>query len=106
MSDQPIAEEALRTLVHDLRGALTAIRGYIELVQYSGPLTQSQREYSAAALQMVDNLTKRIEAWRTELSSSSDPFEATQSSDPIDDEQQEPPTPTAQIADEFFEEPP
>ena len=55
-----IKSEFVNTVSHDLRSPLTAILGYIELLERVGPLTDAQREFVRRVQLSVNNITLLI----------------------------------------------
>lgn len=55
-----IKSEFVNTVSHDLRSPLTAILGYIELIERVGPINQQQLEFIQRVEQSVQNITALI----------------------------------------------
>jgi two-component system NtrC family sensor kinase len=55
-----IKSEFVTTVSHDLRSPLTAIMGYIELVQRSGPLTAQQEEFIRRIELSIEQITDLV----------------------------------------------
>jgi two-component system, OmpR family, phosphate regulon sensor histidine kinase PhoR len=52
-----IKSDFVGTVSHDLRSPLTAIMGYVELIERSGPVNERQQEYIRRVLVNVQNIT-------------------------------------------------
>lgn len=52
--------EMLGVIAHDLRGPITAIKGFIELVQHAGPLNEKQQRYADRALGSLDHMQQLV----------------------------------------------
>lgn len=55
-----IKSDFVNTVSHDLRSPLTAILGYVELIERIGPVTGQQREYIRRVQLSVSNITELI----------------------------------------------
>jgi two-component system NtrC family sensor kinase len=55
-----IKSDFVATVSHDLRSPLTAILGYIELIERAGPVNQNQREFIRRVQFSVNNITSLI----------------------------------------------
>lgn len=55
-----IKSDFVTTVSHDLRSPLTAILGYVELIDRAGPVTQEQREFIHRVQLNVNNITSLI----------------------------------------------
>jgi two-component system phosphate regulon sensor histidine kinase PhoR len=55
-----IKSEFVSTVSHDLRSPLTAILGYVELIDRAGPVTEQQREFIRRVQFSVNNITSLI----------------------------------------------
>ncbi len=55
-----IKSEFVTTVTHDLRSPLTAILGYVELIERAGDLTDQQKEFIRRVHLSVDQITKLI----------------------------------------------
>lgn len=56
MTDDFISKDLLADVVHDLKSPLSAVRGYIDLVQQTGPLTEDQEKYCDRAMMGLDRM--------------------------------------------------
>ena len=56
-----IKSDFVSTVSHDLRSPLTAILGYVELVERVGPVTDTQREYIRRVQSSVHNITGLVD---------------------------------------------
>src|SRR5690606_29541389 len=52
--------ELLRTIAHDLNTPITAAKGFIELVQNTGPMTEKQARYSERALGSLQHMEQLV----------------------------------------------
>ncbi len=55
-----IKSEFVTTVSHDLRSPLTAILGYVELIERAGPLNQQQQEFVRRVQMSVEQITRLI----------------------------------------------
>ncbi|HNT54861.1 MAG TPA: histidine kinase dimerization/phospho-acceptor domain-containing protein, partial [Anaerolineaceae bacterium] len=55
-----IKSEFVHTVSHDLRSPLTAILGYVELIDRAGPVTDLQRSFIQRVQASVQNITKLV----------------------------------------------
>jgi two-component system NtrC family sensor kinase len=55
-----IKSDFVSTVSHDLRSPLTAILGYVELIDRAGPVTEQQREFIRRVQFSVNNITSLI----------------------------------------------
>jgi len=55
-----IKSDFVTTVSHDLRSPLTAILGYVELIDRAGPVTEQQREFIRRVQFSVNNITSLI----------------------------------------------
>jgi two-component system NtrC family sensor kinase len=55
-----IKSDFVNTVSHDLRSPLTAILGYVELIERSGPISDQQREFIRRVQFSVKNITELI----------------------------------------------
>jgi two-component system phosphate regulon sensor histidine kinase PhoR len=55
-----IKTDFIHTVSHDLRSPLTAVMGYIELLERVGPLTDQQKEFTHRVLASVQNITALV----------------------------------------------
>ena len=55
-----IKSDFVSTVSHDLRSPLTAILGYVELIERAGPVTDQQREFIRRVQFSVNNITNLI----------------------------------------------
>jgi two-component system NtrC family sensor kinase len=55
-----IKSDFVSTVSHDLRSPLTAILGYVELIDRAGPVTEQQREFIRRVQFSVNNITALI----------------------------------------------
>ena len=60
MTNDFISKDLLADVVHDLKSPLSAVRGYIDLVQQSGPLTDDQERYCDRAFMGLDRMEALI----------------------------------------------
>ena len=57
-----IKSEFVTTVSHDLRSPLTAILGYVELIERSGPVTEQQADFVRRVRLSVEQITQLISA--------------------------------------------
>lgn len=57
-----IKSEFVTTVSHDLRSPLTAILGYVELIERSGPVTELQRDFIRRVQLSVEQMTSLVTA--------------------------------------------
>jgi two-component system NtrC family sensor kinase len=55
-----IKSEFVTTVSHDLRSPLTAILGYVELIERAGPVNDQQREFVRRVRLSVDHMTRLV----------------------------------------------
>jgi two-component system NtrC family sensor kinase len=55
-----IKSEFVTTVSHDLRSPLTAILGYVELIERAGPVNDQQREFIRRVRLSVDHMTRLV----------------------------------------------
>lgn len=55
-----IKSDFVSTVSHDLRSPLTAIMGYVELIERAGPVNDTQRDFIRRVLGSVQNITSLI----------------------------------------------
>lgn len=56
-----IKTDFVHTVSHDLRSPLTAILGYVELIERAGPVTDQQRDFIHRVENSVHNITKLVD---------------------------------------------
>lgn len=56
-----LKSDFVNTVSHDLRSPLTAIMGYVELIERAGPVTDMQREFIQRVQSGVHNITKLVD---------------------------------------------
>ncbi len=56
-----IKSEFVNTVSHDLRSPLTAIMGYVELIERAGPVTDLQKEFIRRVMASVVNITRLVD---------------------------------------------
>ncbi len=56
-----IKSDFVSTVSHDLRSPLTAILGYVELIERAGPISETQRDYIQRVQSSVHNITGLVD---------------------------------------------
>ncbi|MRR32266.1 GAF domain-containing sensor histidine kinase, partial [bacterium] len=56
-----IKSEFVNTVSHDLRSPLTAIMGYVELIERAGPVNELQKEFVRRVMGSVVNITRLVD---------------------------------------------